>query len=106
MQLELREQRLAVDSILRGALGVVETSRVNETADESPQPVNALLNALLQSLFSRSTATHLSFLLVGQHAIHPLSTRCRVLNVKTLLSSLPGKFGLIGSAPGDKINLS
>ena len=26
MQLELREQRLAVDSILRGALGVVETS--------------------------------------------------------------------------------
>ena len=37
MQLELREQRLAVDSILRGALGVVETSRVNETADEIPE---------------------------------------------------------------------
>ena len=35
MQLELREQRLAVVSILGGALCVVEAARVNKTTDKS-----------------------------------------------------------------------
>ena len=77
LQPELNEQLIAIGGILEDAFGVVEAPRIKEKGNEGSQAIHALLNALLQSLFPGPAATHLGLLLIGQHAIHPLSTRCR-----------------------------
>lgn len=77
LQPELNEQLIAIGGILEDAFGVVEAPRIKEKGNEGSQAIHALPDALLKSFFSGPAAAHLSFLLVGQHAIHPLSTRCR-----------------------------
>lgn len=72
LQPELNEQLIAIGGILGDAFGVVEAPRVKEKGNEGSQAIHALL----KSFFSGAAAAHLSFLLVGQHAIHPLSTQC------------------------------
>ena len=73
LQPELNEQLIAIGGILEDAFGVVEAPRIKEKGNEGSQAIHALL----QSLFPGPAATHLGLLLIGQHAIHPLSTRCR-----------------------------
>ena len=73
---EFLKELVAAVRVGRSLSNIVNARRLQQLCNQSSEAIFALLDALLKSFFSGAEAAHLSFLLVGQHAIHPLSTQC------------------------------